>query len=133
VQSSNFIATKQHGFLHNNKKVFEINAKQEKFQPEKEFEIILKLAIGKDVSDKNHYVNRVRKMRFIDANNFYTFAAETVVACFSVRRSKLEKYHSIYLHLEKARNVVNNDSPKEVETLQEIEKIADSVVDIFDY
>jgi len=133
VQSATSSSTGQNVFSSNTKKVIEIKSKQEKFQPEKEFEIVFNSATSKNISEKDYYVNRTRKMRFVDANNFYTLAAETVVACFSIKRSKIDKYYSIYLHLDRARKVVNNDSPKEVEALHKIEKLTDSIVDIFDY
>lgn len=113
----------------------DIQTQQElvEFDFEKEFDLVLNSALNDNHLEMVHYVNRTRSMRLNDPNNFYTLAAETVVACFSNGRRKIDKYHSIILHLKKARRAANENLDKHFEVMERIQGLADSIVDIFDY
>ncbi|MDD5396724.1 MAG: hypothetical protein PHW24_01545 [Candidatus Moranbacteria bacterium] len=105
----------------------------EEFDFEAEFAIILNSALNhNNIPQEVHYVNRTKKMQFLNQDNFYTLAAETVVACFSLNHDKLEKYHTIHVCLERARSAVDRASKSELKALKKIEKLSEMIMDIFD-
>jgi hypothetical protein len=105
----------------------------EEFDFEKEFDLVLGSALNNNHSEAMHYFSRTRRMRLTDPNNFYTLAAETVVACFSNGRKKIDKYAAISLHLKKARDLINKNIDSQVEALDRIQRLADLIIDEFDY
>lgn len=135
VQLANQSIAKNESFPHGGINLAQKNSNQvdDEFDPEKEFAIILDSALNPAVPQAIHYVNRTRKLRIFDKDNFWTLAAETVVACFSRNHSKVEKYHNMILHLKKARNAVDGSLHNEAVALEKIEKLAEMIIDIFDY
>ena len=102
------------------------------FDFEGEFEKIINSAQQPKIKQETHYVNRVRMMRLKDSENFYTLASATVVACFSCNYSNMDRYHAISTCLRKVRRAVDLNSPNEMIALEKLERLADSIIDIFD-
>lgn len=104
----------------------------ESFDFEKEFSIVLKSAQEEHLQQEVHYVNRVKKMRLLDSENFFSLAAATVVACFRRNPIKIDKYREINLCLIKARAAADSELPNEAAALAQIEQLTESIIDIFD-
>lgn len=105
----------------------------EELDYEQRFAIVLDAALDPELLPGSHYMTLTREMTRNDPQNFYTLAAETIVACLSKCLGRSFKYHLIYLHLGKARIAVDRCSSAQIEALEEVEKLVESVVDIFDY
>ena len=130
------VTSNERKFLLSDENFTQIDQTPEELNFNEEFDIVLNAASKgsyQDHSCETHYVIRTRGMRKEDPNNFYTLAAETVVACFANGRRKIDKYHAITLHLEKARKLVNQNDERQIEVLEKIQHLADSVIDIFDF
>lgn len=113
--------------------LLEMDSMPELLDLSKEFNIILESIEKAESMTEISCVQRARMMAQQDSNCFYTLAAQTVASCKVNDYRKLEKYHRIYSHLKKAREVVDINSALEMAALEKVEKIVESVVDIFDH
>jgi hypothetical protein len=93
---------------------------------------ILSLASSCD-QDDIHFVIRTRRMKQCDPGNFFTLAAETVVACLSNGHKRIDKYCAISLHLKKARRKVDENVDNQVEALEKIQQLGNLIIDEFNY
>jgi hypothetical protein len=100
---------------------------------EHEFSLILHSVLTSTKDGETHIVNRLRKMRNIDGNDFYTLAAETVVACANTVLRKEEKYYHIGVFFDKLRRVVDMRNSVHADILTKVAALVDKSIDIFDY
>jgi len=115
--------------------LLEFNESQ--FGPEKEidfkeeFYIILESMLNPGRPQEIHFVHRCRMMKSDDSENFFTIASQAVVACSKKFLNKHDKHHKMYLHLNKARGVVDKNSIEEMLALEKIEELVEKNVNIF--